>query len=139
MSACITAEACLELSEEELQHVAACPDCQALREEIQAIRALAHGLPASGWAGEPAPQLDVDAALRTVLRGPVRHSTRRRPRRAARVLQFASSLAAAAVLLSVAAPTLLRWRIDAQPTSQASQGLDSVAVGSIFWTTAGGR
>lgn len=140
MSACITVEACLELSEEERHHVASCSDCQALSEEVQAIRALARGLPEAGWAGGSAPQIDLDAALRNVLRSPDRETTRGRPRRRrTRVLRFASSLAAAAVLLSVAAPTLLRWRIDAQPMSRASQDLDLVAVGSIFWTTAGGR
>jgi hypothetical protein len=137
MSNCITVEAWMDPSDEERRHVASCAECQALTQEVEAVRELARLLPPSGWAGEPGPDVDVEAALASVLSGG-RQAPRRR--RAPRVLQFASSLAAAAVLFLTVAPSLVRWRIDSQPTAQAPQQLSGAATANtIFWTTAGGR
>jgi hypothetical protein len=137
MSDCVSVEAWMDPSDDERRHVASCPQCQGLVQDVQTLRELARRLPESGWAGESAPVVDVEAALASVLSCSDRLSVRRQ--RAPRVLQFASSLAAAAVLLSTAAPSLLRLRIDAQPTAQAPQQLSGVTPNSIFWTTASGR
>jgi hypothetical protein len=74
--------------------------------------------------------VDVEAALASLLRQADRSPpSRRQPL----LVQFATSLAAAAVLFSVAAPSLLRWRVERSPTAQAQGG---VPLQGVFWTSA---
>jgi hypothetical protein len=110
-------------------HVGTCVECRALSDDLDAVRVAARALPADGWAGALPLELDVEGALAEVLAAATPQ------RRAPAILRFASSLAAATLLFSSAAPSLMQWRLEASPTTaHASQAL-APTPSSIFWTT----
>ena len=142
-NSCLAIDALLDdLSDDAQAHLAACSTCRDLAQDVASVRSMAQALPADGWAGGSAPSVDVEAALANVLAGtrPARaRPVRVRPRARPLLLRLASSLAAAAVLLSIAAPSLLRWRIEAAPAqSETVSGLQGLEA-RVFWTTVGAR
>ena len=59
---CPAVEALLEADAAVMAHVSRCPACRALEADLTAIRRQAALLPADGWGGEEAPQVDVERA-----------------------------------------------------------------------------
>ena len=126
---CVSIECLLEPTDEDLDHLARCAECADLASDLASLRGRAAALDSDGWAGEAAPAVDVEAALACVLAQADRIPSRtRRPL----LVQLATSLAAAAVLFSLAAPSLLRWRVESSPSAQAGGG---EAMQGVFWTT----
>ncbi len=130
MKGCITVDRWLEPSEADRRHVNECSDCAELARELDLVRAHAAELSPAGWGANPAPAVDVDAALASVFR----QADFLPPARTKRPLfvQVATTLAAAALLFSVAAPSLLRWRVE---TSSRDQAVRSAPLSGVFWTS----
>ncbi len=126
---CVSVERLLEPTGEDRLHLIECTKCAELARDVAEISERAAALDPQGWAEDLAPTVDVEAALASVLRQADRIPTSRRQ---PLLVQFATSLAAAAVLFSLTAPSLLRWRVETSPTAQASGG---VPLQGVFWTT----
>lgn len=117
------------------QHLATCATCSDLTEELEGLQDHAANLSPLGWAGQPAPHLDVEAALAVVLAGG-RPKRRRGSRRAATTLRVLCSAAALLLVFSIGAPVVLRQRIEhtSRQSLPSASGDDQLAV---FWTSQG--
>lgn len=126
----VSAADSLELDPLAEEHLAGCFSCRERAAFATELAALGAGDP-GGWAGRPAPEVDVEAALGRVLQ-------LARARRARPAAALAAAVAAAAVVLIAAltAPLVLRLRLDgsgpAAPPALAASGESSL----LFWTSA---
>lgn len=125
-------------------HLARCPDCASAAEGLAAAGArVGRSAAGPGWGGAAPPEVDVEAALAAVLAA----GGRARARRVVRVTRLAAALragalgAAAALVLGLAGPTLIRARLEAavpdpqQPVSVVA-AIPPVSSGGtlVLWT-----
>ncbi|RMG16315.1 MAG: hypothetical protein D6731_06515 [Planctomycetota bacterium] len=139
MSACPPLSALAGGDETGLRHARGCPRCGELLADLRCLRGRLHALDPTGWAGGPSPGVDTEAALGAVLARADREGLGRRRRRLRRVLHAASTLAAAVLLAGLAAPHLLRQRIEGSPTRGLTASAWDGERSTLFWTTAHGR
>ena len=96
-------------------HVQACAGCADRAAELASTQArVGAALGSSGWPGAPAPEVDVEAALQTILAAAARARTARVLRLVALVRAGAAG-AVATLALGLLGPALLRARLATPP------------------------